>query len=153
MAFIAWRVVQRVRRSIGRQPVRTKRLTARIVLYSVLCLLIALLGLFRPITLAGLGGGLVLGVLVALLGLRLTRYETLPEGRFYTPNLYVGATISLLFIFRLFYRISAVAGATASQAPRDPRMMLSPLTFFVFGLLAGYYVAYYAGILLRCRTA
>jgi len=37
------------------------------------------------------------------------------------------------------------------QQPAQPRpqFMGSPLTLFIFGLLAGYYMTYYAGILIR----
>jgi hypothetical protein len=152
VAFIAWRVFYRVRRSIGKQTVRKKRLVVRIVIYSVLGVASAVGGLFRPIVLAGLGVGLLLGVPLALVGLRLTRFENALGRQFYTPNPYIGAAVSLLFIIRLFYRISEISGA-AEQSPRHPASMLSPLTFGLFGLLAGYYVAYYTGILLRCRIA
>ncbi|HEX3719387.1 MAG TPA: DUF1453 domain-containing protein [Verrucomicrobiae bacterium] len=151
VVFIAWRVFYRVRRSIGKQTVRKKRLVARIVIYSVLGVASAVGGLFRPIVLAGLGVGLLLGVPLALVGLRLTRFENALDRQFYTPNPYIGAAVSLLFIIRLFYRISEISGA-AAQGPRPPASMLSPLTFGLFGLLAGYYLAYYSGILLRCRA-
>ena len=149
MAFIAWRVIYRVRRNFGKQRVRHKRLVTRIVIYSVLTVFISLAGILKPMVLEGLGGGLVGGVVLALVGLRLTKFEITAEGIFYTPNPYIGVAVSLLFIFRLFYRIIAVSGASGHAASQNPAAMLSPLTFGVFGLLAGYYVAYFAGILIE----
>ena len=153
VAFIVWRVVMRVRRNVGKQPVQTKRLVARIVIYSVLCVLLGLVAMNHPKVLAALGGGLVVGIPVALVGLRLTRFETTPAGKFYTPNAYIGVTISLLFIIRLFYRLSTVVTASSQlQGHRQPpQLMQSPLTYFFFGILAGYYIAYFAGILIECN--
>jgi hypothetical protein len=101
--------------------------------------------------LIGLGGGLAAGVLLALVGLRLTRFEATPEGRFYTPNPYIGVAISILFVGRLLYRLFMLS--TVSEKPMQaPPLMQSSLSFLVFGLLAGYYMAYYIGVLMRSRT-
>lgn len=156
VALIVWRVLTRVRRSVGRQPVRTTRLVTRIVIYSVLCVFLGFVAMNHPKVLAALGGGLVVGIPIALIGLRLTRYETTPAGRFYTPNAYIGVTISLIFIGRLFYRLSTVYTTasqlqSSSQSPQHPQLMQSPLTYFFFGILAGYYIAYFAGILIACN--
>ena len=151
VALIGWRVYRRVRRSIGRQPVRTKRLVTGIVIYSALCVLLALGALQHPKVLAGLGGGLLLGVPLALAGLRFTRFETAPEGRFYTSHPYIGITIAALLVVRMFYRLTALFGSPP-QAQTPPALMQSPLTFSLFGLLAGYYIAFYAGVLIRSRN-
>ena len=41
LGLIVWRVYRRIRRSIGRQPVRRKRLTTGIILYSVISVVLA----------------------------------------------------------------------------------------------------------------
>jgi hypothetical protein len=150
VGLITWRVYRRVRRSIGRQPVRTKRLVTAIVIYSVLCVLLACGAALHPKVLLGLGGGLLLGVPLALIGLNFTQFESTPEGRYYTSHPYIGITIAAVLVVRLFYRMTVLFGSP-SQAKGPPAMMQSPLTFALFGLLAGYFIAFYAGVLVRSR--
>ena len=150
VGLILWRVYRRIRRSIGRQPVRTKRLITGIVIYSVLCVLLALGAMRHPKVIAGLGGGLLLGIPLALVGLRFTRFESAPEGRFYTSHPYIGITIAAVLVVRMFYRLTELFGSR-SQFQRPPVMMQSALTLSLFGLLAGYYIAYNAGVLISSR--
>jgi cytochrome b561 len=146
-ALIVWRVYRRVRRSVGRQPLRRKRSTATIVIYSVILVLLVVGAMANLKVLAGLAAGLVVGVPLALAGLHLTRFETAPEGVFYIPNPYIGVSIAAVLVIRVFYRFTVIF---ANGPPRqNPQMFQSPLTFSLFGLLAGYYIAYNAGLLIR----
>ena len=151
VAVIAIRMYTRVRRNIGRQPLRPARAIASIVIFAVVTFLLALYGVLFPRLLIGLGGGLVLGVLLALVGLRLTQIEATPEGHFYTPNRYIGVALSTLLVGRVLYRLFLISTVSDNPAP-TPALMQSPLSLLVFGLLAGYYMAYYAGLLIRRKT-
>ncbi len=152
VGLVIWRVYRRVRRSIGRQRVQPKRLITGIVIYSVICVLLALGAVQHPNLLAGLGGGLVLGAPLALIGLRFTRFENAPDGRYYISHPYIGITIAAVLVVRVFYRLSAFFGSP-SQMQGPPQMMQSALTLSLLGLLAGYYIAFYAGVLVRSRAA
>jgi MFS family permease len=150
VSVLAFRMYSRVRRNIGRQPLQRKRLIARIVIFAVVTCLLAVYSVVYPRLLVGLGGGLALGVLLALVGLRLTRFEATPEGHFYTPNPYIGVALSLLFVGRLLYRLFLFS-ANSDITARQPALMQSALSFFIIELLAGYYMAYFVGLLLRSR--
>jgi hypothetical protein len=150
VGLIVWRVYRRVRRSIGKQPLRTKRLTTGIVIYSVLCLLLGMGAIQHPKVLEGMGGGLLVGVPLGLIALRFTSFETTAEGRFYTSHRYIGIAIAALLVVRLFYRLTVLFG-NSSQAQMPAATMQSPLTFSIFGLLAGYYITFSAGVLMRSR--
>lgn len=151
LPFIAWRVYARVRRNIGEQPLRPTQLVVRAVIFGVITAVLALLAWRNGAALAGLAGGLAAGVPLAWLGLRLTRFETNERGHFYTPNTYIGVALSLLLVARLAYRfVQLFAAAKAFGAP-PPGTLWSPLTLGVFGLLAGYYVAYSIGVVVRGR--
>jgi hypothetical protein len=149
-SFLVWRVYRRFRRSIGRQPVQPRRMVAGIIVFSLLLLGASVPALLNTKLLIGLGCGVLLGVPLALVGLLLTRFETTPEGHFYTPNTYIGVGLSVLFVGRLAYRIMVLYGhAQAFTNIQQPSIMQSSLTLFMFALLASYYIAYYAGVLLR----
>jgi hypothetical protein len=133
-----------VRRNLGQQKLRPVRITISIVIFSVASFVLLGLSLPHPTLLLGIGGGLLLGALLGFVGLRLTRFETTDEGHFYTPNTQIGIALSLLFLGRLAYRFWAIHDALA--APNSPPAFQSPLTYFIFGLIAGYYLVYYIGL-------
>jgi len=151
--YLGWRVYRRVRKNIGRQPLRTKRMVVRITLYSFLTVLLGISAVLFGGTnvLMGLAGGLALGAGLGFYGLHLTKFEATAEGRFYTPNRYIGVGVSTLLVVRLAYRLILFSGL-AGQPPAQPQLMQSPLTLFLFGLLAGYYMAYFTGLLLKGRA-
>jgi hypothetical protein len=149
--FIAWRVYLRARRSIGRQPFQPNRLLVRIGIFSVVSLLMGAASFSYLPSLAALAGGLVLGGLLSLVGLRLTRFEDTPAGKFYTPNTALGVALLALFVGRIAYRLFVIFGEPLIGDGPAPRMFQSPLTLLIFGLTAGYYIAYNAGVLVRAK--
>jgi hypothetical protein len=149
LGLVAWRIYRRIRRNIGRQPLRPRRAMTSIVILSLFSTGIVYLSLPEPRLLLGIGGGLSLGVLLGLIGLRLTRFETTAEGHFYIPNTPIGIAVSLLLVARLVYRFLVLSNV--ATAPYHPPPMKSPLTFFIFGVTAGYYIVYQTGLFLHSR--
>lgn len=152
-AFLMYR---RFRRLFGRQRVQPARLKFRIaVLLDVAAMLLlrGSLGAQGGLAVAaGIGGGIALG----LFGLRLTTFETTPQGRFYTPHGGIGLLLSALLLGRLAYRLVVVwplmHGARMAGANPLASFERSPLTLAIFALLIGYYVTYCIGILLRAGS-
>jgi cytochrome b561 len=101
----------------------------------------------HPERLLWLGGALAAGGLMAVYGLRRTQFEATPQGLFYTPHAHLGIALSLLLVGRILYRLVEVyyLGSTAPSGTSD--FARSPATLAVFGILAGYYIAYAAGLL------
>ena len=149
LPFILWRVYLRVRRNIGRQPFQPGRLLTRVVIFSAISLLLGVAMLAYPPSLAALGGGLLLGAPLALLGLHLTRFERIDGATFYTPNTHIGLALSLLFVGRLAYRFAVLAAAVTDGTPPAPQLFQSPITLLIFGVTAGYYIAYFTGLRVR----
>jgi hypothetical protein len=152
VCYVAWRMYVRVRRQIGRQPLKSGRLVYLIVIYSVITLVVGFVAAMRnPEAVAGLGVGLVLGAAAAIVGLRLTKFETTAEGQFYTPNTFIGIGLSALFIGRLVYRFFILYNHPPPNRGPGPSATIaqSPLTLLIFGLLFGYYLAYFTGVLMR----
>jgi hypothetical protein len=154
-ALIAFAIYRRVRRNIGRQPLSPARLTARITIFGILGAMILLMSLRDANLFGAMLAGVVGGVALAWLGLKHTQFEVTPEGRFYTPHTYIGAFVSALFLGRIAYRFIVLYSTPhALAADSDPfaAYQKSPLTLAIFGVLIGYYVAYYAGILQRNKS-
>lgn len=155
-AFIAWALYRRVRRNIGRQPVTPKRMWFRIGAFCVIGVLILATSLRDAQLAEALIAGIAAGALLAWFGLRHTRFELTPQGSFYTPHTYIGLFVSALLLGRIAYRFLMVYPAmhAATQANANPFAAYekSPLTLAIFGVLVGYYVAYYAGVLGKSRA-
>jgi hypothetical protein len=151
MAFAVWR---RVRGSFGRQPIRRQRMTVRIAIFAVLGGALALSGLHNLSLLEGLLGGALGGVLLGLVGLRLTRFERDASGAdAYIPNPWIGGLLTVLLVARLGWRFMVVMPQLQDPAMANsaPAIGNSPLTLALFGLLIGYYITYFAGLLVHHR--
>jgi hypothetical protein len=152
VAFLVWR---RVRMQFGAQPIRRKRMIARIVMFGVVAVLIAVTGLHNPMLLSGLAGGLAGGVALGLAGLRFSRFEVHPvKGDCYVPNPYIGALVTALLVVRLLWRLAMLTpqmqDPTRATPPiHGPDLGQSPLTLAMFGLFVGYYICYYTGLLIH----
>jgi hypothetical protein len=153
VALLVWR---RVRRQFGLQPIRRNQMTLRIVIFAVLGSLSAYyFALHDTRLLGGLGVGMLAGVALGLLGLRLSRFQVDPvKGDCYVPNPYVGTLITALLLMRLLWRFAMLSPQMqdpSGNAPpiHGPAMGQSPLTLATFGLFVGYYICYYAGLLIH----
>jgi hypothetical protein len=145
--LVGWRMYYRLRRLIGRQPYHPRRPWFSVTLFPLLVALVLWAVRAHSPAVAALLAGLPIGIALGVLGLRLTRFEVTPQGLFYTPNAHLGIALSLLMVGRLAYRFLTLhlgenwLQAFAMQAAP------SPLTLLIFGLLAGYYPCYAAGLL------
>lgn len=152
LPLLAWRVYARFRRMVGRQRAsRTRPWITLTVFPAVIALLayaarhdLAALGLL----LTALGAGAVLG----RYGLARTRFEATPQGLFYTPHTPLGVVLVALLVGRVTYRVIELAKLPPGTLPALASAP-SPLTLAIFGLLAGYYIAYAAGLVLWRRAS
>jgi hypothetical protein len=155
-AFVCFAVYRRVRRSFGRQTIQESRLWLRIIIWTVLAVLIVSGSVRNPNAVVALLGGFAGGALLGFVGLRHTRFEFTPEGRFYTPHTYLGIVVMTLFLGRLLYRVISMSYAAQSLASnQDPvaNFQRSPLTVAILGLLVSYYLVFTLGVLQKARAA
>jgi hypothetical protein len=183
LALVAWRIVSRLRRSIGRQRLSPTRAWFAVACFPQLVLLLAASVLPYPARLAALALGVAGGVLLATYGLRKTVFEARPEGQYYTPHALIGAGLVLLLLGRLGYRLlglGAPGAAAVDPGAIDPgaidpgtidpgtldrgalglgalqhggAVTQSAVTLAIVGLLAGYYATYAIGLLRWRRRA
>ncbi|TAN04105.1 MAG: DUF1453 domain-containing protein [Rhodanobacteraceae bacterium] len=149
--LIVWRLYARTRRNFGRQPIQPKRMWTRVAILLVVTLLVATQGLIDPRLAAGLGAGLAGGVALGALAMKLTRFEIDGSNDCYFPNPWIGLALSALFIGRLLYRLMVLYPQMSHATGGYAAYQRSPLTMAILGLLLGYYIAYYAGLLIHHR--
>lgn len=149
--LIVWRLYYRMRRNFGRQPIRPKRTWTRVGFLMLVSLLVASEGFVDPRLALGLAAGLAGGVVLGLLALKLTRFEIDGSNDCYCPNPWIGLALTALFIGRLIYRFMVVWPEMSHTAGGYAQWHHSPLTSLILGLLLGYYIAYYAGLLIHHR--
>ncbi|WHZ19858.1 MAG: hypothetical protein OJF55_002007 [Rhodanobacteraceae bacterium] len=150
--LIVWRLYARMRRNFGRQPIQPRRMWARVIILSVVIALFALEGLRGPSLAEGVAAGLLGGVVLGIVALRFTRFEIDGINDCYVPNPWIGLALTALLLGRLLYRFMVLYPAmTHAAADGYAAYQRSPLTMAIFGLLIGYYIAYYAGLLLHHR--
>jgi len=144
--LIIWRVYSRIRRMVGRQRLSKIRPWITLTVFPLITAMLALAALLHPERLTLLAGGLAVGMVLAVYGLRRTKFEVTPQGYYYTPNAHLGIALSLLFLARIAYRFIEIYMLNPAVPRNMQEFGSSPLTLGVFGLLAGYYVGYAIGL-------
>jgi hypothetical protein len=147
LPLIAWRLYRRIRSSIGRQKLSKVRPWITLTLFPILFVLIGFAALEYPVSLLGLAGGACVGAALGVYGLKKTLFENTPQGMFYTPNAHLGIALSVVFAARVVYRMYEQFSLGPGMQPGPTDFARSPLTLAIFGLLAGYYVAYAIGLI------
>jgi hypothetical protein len=150
--LVLWRVVSRIKRLTSRQRSKVWRHRTTLVFFPLLILLLAALSLqTMPIALAALGAGLPLGLALGRFATNRTKFEQTGDEFYFTPHAPVGMLVALLFIGRMGYRAYEYYALGSLE---HHEFVTSPLTLFIFGILAGYYMTFAAGLLAwRKRTA
>lgn len=146
LPLLAWRVYARFRRMVGRQRLSRVRPWVTLSIFPALIVLLCIATQSHLERLWWLAAGLSLGSLLGVCGLHKTRFEPTPQGLFYTPNAHLGIALSLLFLVRIVYRFVEVYALEPTLPHGMDDFARSPLTLAVFGLLAGYYIAYAIGL-------
>jgi hypothetical protein len=150
--LVLWRVYSRIKRLTTRQRSKVWRHRTTLFFFPLLVLILAALALqTSPIALAGLGAGLPAGLVLARIATSRTKFEQEGDGYYFTPDAPIGMLIALLFLGRMGYRAYEyyMLGSFAHH-----EFVTSPATLFIFGILAGYYMTFAAGLLAwRKRTA
>lgn len=144
-------IYRRFKRTFGRQLIKPKTMWARIALLSGVALLLVITAPTPEMFAAALGG-LAIGAAAAMFGFKRTLFDVTTEGRFYTPDKWVGIAMLSLFLGRFVSRLLVLqqAGATSGQSP-FAGMQRSALTTGTFWVLASYYVIFYVRVLQRAK--
>ncbi|HEY2345419.1 MAG TPA: DUF1453 domain-containing protein [Xanthomonadaceae bacterium] len=150
---IGWLMYRRISRHFGKQRLDPKPVTIRLVILALATLGVTAAAAAVPDALWPVAAGLLGGLAIAMLNLRLTRFEWSQQGDYYYPHPAIGAVLTLLLVARLAYRYTQLAAVSANAGQPTPAAVgQSPMTLALLALLLGYYLAYSIGLLvLRSR--
>jgi hypothetical protein len=160
-ALLLFIIYRRFRRSFGRQPLRPRRMIARVTVLSVVGALLLPAALHSSAGALAITAGVALCVALGAWGAQHTRFEWHAGQLHYIPHTYTGMVVSALFLGRLLYRFlmlprggyssggAAFPGAPPSEAFGS--IYHSSLTLSVFFVLIGYYVYYYSYVLWKFK--
>jgi hypothetical protein len=162
-ALVLFVLYRRFRRNIGRQRLRPTAMWIRVVILALVCVLLLASPFRTGMSLVAAAIGSVVGIGLGFYALAHTKFAITPEGRFYTPNGYIGMAVTALLLGRLIYRFTVlypVMHSAMQQAAQNPQLQASPfaayqrspLTLGIYFLLAGYYICYYVSVIMKSRT-
>jgi len=146
-ALVTWRLYRRSQKFLMRQQFNARRTRMSLIFFPVLLVLFFWSSYTHPLAVAAEFGGVLIGVVLAVYGLRHTKYESTAEGLFYTPNAHIGIALSLLLAARVAYRFFQMYASPAAFAAPPQDFARSPLTLLIFGTTAGYYAWYALGLI------
>ena len=144
--LLVWRIYSRVKGLMKRQRSVMQRHYTGAGAFAALVLVTA----SQLTALPGAFGWLVVGTLggigYGVWGLKLTRFETVKEGYFFTPNARLGLVIAMQFVAAVMY-VGFEIYANQGMGTATPRV--TDFVFFMpsLGLMAGYFWTYSAGLL------
>ncbi len=137
-------IYRRLRRSIGRQPVRPLRMIVRMAVLAALGISLIPSAVRSGDFLLVEASGALAGTALAAWGARRTRYLKSGTQLYYVPHTYAGIAVTLLVLGRLVYRTVQMNFAPASMAQ-------NPATVGLLFVLIGYYVCYYGCVLWKSK--
>ena len=153
-AVVLLALYRRYRSNIGPQRVKPIRMSYRVLVFAGFAIWLIASPHLAPDLRMETAAGLAFGCGLGLFSLGHTHFEMRGSYRYYTPNIYIGLGVSALFVIRLAYRFVQLypqiqAGGNDLQALSS--MPRSGVTLAMLGLVMGYYVLYYAGVLYLSR--
>lgn len=157
-ALILFAIYRRVRRNIGWQLLRTKRIKVRIIIFLVIGGLFLAESAAHPVSLASDLCGIAVGAALAFYSSKITRFKQRDEHWYYMPNVWIGTAVSLLFIGRLLFRMfslyssGALQGTSSDSAQSMSQMTGSSWTAGLLLIMFAYYAIYYFILLRNHKT-
>lgn len=144
--LLVWRIYSRLKGMMKRQrSIMQRHYTGTGVFALIPLVTAAQLGPELPM-LGWLAVGVAGGIAYGIWGLKLTRFEAVREGYFFTPNARLGLVIAMLFVACVMYIGFEIY---ANQGSRNATPRVTDYVFFLpcLGLMAGYFGTMSAGLL------
>ncbi|MFL6657863.1 MAG: hypothetical protein ACJ8GW_07330 [Massilia sp.] len=143
---LVWRVYSRIKGMMGRQRSVMQRHYTGALAFIAIVLVSASQLLDQQGALGWLMVGTAGGIGYGVWGLKLSRFETIKEGIFFTPNMRLGLVMAMQFVAAVLYVGFEIY---ANQGSGMPTPKVTDYVFFMpsLGLMAGYFGTYSVGLL------
>lgn len=162
VALLAFALYRRGRRLIGHQRFAERRILFRIAVIAAIAIAVLFSYAHHSNPAAeyeGAAAGFVIGAIIALFALRFTQMGRDERGLWYVPNLYLGIGLIALLIARFAYEYVVLfpqmrrqaEAAAAAKGTAQHVFASQPIFHGLLYLVLGYYLVYYAGLLLRAK--
>jgi hypothetical protein len=154
--LILFSIYRRVRRNIGWQELRKGNLVFRTILLLVVGLLFTTGSISHPISFISDIIGILIGVVLAYYSANITNFEQRDGRLYYRPNTWIGSTVTVIFLARLFYRfyslysqggLSSYQQGQANSFQNMSGAMGNSWTAGLMLIMFAYYVIYYIFLL------
>ncbi|GIN87938.1 protein csk22 [Heyndrickxia sporothermodurans] len=150
IGFILYR---RVKRSIGFQPLKKRRLITRITIFSFLVILLLFTSALHPISFLYDLVGAAIGSALLIFAMRHSQFERQKETIMFRTHIWIESLILFIFLSRFLYRIFEIYTLSKTQPQLGPEAYgRDPLTLAVFFILAVYYIGYYSFVLIKSKS-
>jgi hypothetical protein len=157
IALIPLSLVQRYRMGTSRQRARgwlaTINLAGLAISAALFLTSAAVTSIWVPDALTYTAAGLAGGCLLGILGLQLTRWESMPGALYYTPNRLLVLSITLVVTARLLYGVwrgwHTWQGGTEGEAWFAAAGVAGSMA--AGAVVLGYYLAYWIGVRTKLR--
>lgn len=162
-AALLYGIYRRVRRTIGPQPLLSGWLYYRLVIYALITAFVLASTVRQPLIAAAGIAGLAAGSIVGFFALRSTQFESRGGRTYFTVHPYFGFAMLGLFLLRIIERVYVASALMAKGPPGLPSAQggalsgafsgysADPWTILPLVAFTGYYLYYYAGMLLLAR--
>jgi len=136
----------RTRRTMTEQAFHSATVWGRIILLSLLGLWVLVVEMRSELGLAGVAGGLVLGLILGGYSLRHTVFNMAVNPPRYKTNPYIGAVVVALFAIRILYDAMSARTRVSHGGAVDP-IAVSFVAALLYFLFVAYWDVYYIGLL------
>lgn len=137
----------------GRRLVATINLGSMLVSVGLFLWVAAMTAFWVPKAFSYSLAGLIVGCVLGLLGLAVTRWELTPQALYYTPNRWLVLLITLAVTTRLLYGLWRIWHAWRTAGPDTSWVASAGVagSMAVGAVVLGYYLIYSAGVRWRLR--
>lgn len=136
----------RLRGMMREQVFNATTVWTRVVVLSFLGLVVLVYEMRSVVTLAGLGGGFILGLILGGISLQRTRFRKDATPPRYQTNPYIGAAVVTLFVIRILYDALQARAHAHGGGPVNP-LAVSWLASLLYFLFVAYWDVYYIGLI------
>lgn len=142
----------RMRRTMTSQIYRATTLWTRIVVLSALGVYVIAIEMQSVISLAGVAGGLIGGLVLGGYSLKHTTVDFQANPPRYRTNPYIGAVVVGLFVVRILYDVLTIRHQVAGHRGAVNPISLGWTAALLYFLFVAYWDVYYIGLLRLFRV-